>query len=719
MTVQDIQLELHKYLPFFQPQPELPAAIALYNGFGREYLFVSSEATPASEQELQTLREAIDWNTSKVAAYQQIPGHGHIYFAELILGAEECKYWLVGFLPTADRLSVEQQRNNLATLQHMTSCLKTDFDLQQSLAGMADELAVRYEELNLLYGMDDSEAFYNTYDEASALRHIINNCTDYLSIDYAAIFIKDQEFFYAKTHWGQNQHNLPLIENIIRQQLFSLINAAPETLVINRNSEKDWVNTELYLPYKLIVAPIAKSNQKAGGLFVLLNAMTKADFTNSDRKLVEVLAAESSKLIQARRDTVTGQLNRLGLQEHISHTLQLQKLTAAQHCFLMLDIDQFKAINDTVGQCGGDVLLRQITAILQKNIKKNDLLGRIGSDEFGIILHDCVLQNAVHIADRIRTLIKQFRFLYQGKMFDISACVSLTQLDHDFAEFSQVINAAELACSIAKAKGINQSHVYSKSDQLTQKHENMMQWISRINIALEENRFQLYRQKIQALQAQFAQEEHYEVLIRLKNEEGEILAPFHFLPAAERFSLMPKIDQWVIRHTFEKIAKIYADNPASQAIFAINLSGQSFCEDGFIAFIRQQLKISGIPGHSVCFEVTETAAISNLDFALQFMEDVKKMGFKFSLDDFGSGMSSFTYLKNLPVDYLKIDGYFVKSLVENKIDRAMVEAIHHLGNVMGLKTIAEFVENAEIMSELTLMGVDYGQGYGIGKPEPF
>jgi EAL domain-containing protein (putative c-di-GMP-specific phosphodiesterase class I) len=304
-------------------------------------------------------------------------------------------------------------------------------------------------------------------------------------------------------------------------------------------------------------------------------------------------------------------------------------------------------------------------------------------------------------------------------MFDISACVSLTQFNQAFEGFSQLINAAELACAIAKDKGLNQSHIYSKSDQLTQKHENMMQWISRINVALEENRFQLYRQKILGLQAQVAQEEHYEVLIRLKNEEGEILAPFHFLPAAERFSLMPKIDRWVIQQTFKKIAKIYADDPAAQVIYSVNLSGQSFCEEGFVSFIRNELRISGIPSCSVCFEVTETAAISNLDFALRFMEDVKKMGCKFSLDDFGSGMSSFTYLKNLPVDYLKIDGYFVKALLENKIDRAMVEAIHHLGTVMGLKTIAEFVENAEIMTELTLMGVDYGQGYGIGKPEPF
>lgn len=720
MNQNDIQLDIEKYLPFFQPDTGVAVGLGLYNQFGRQFIFVDSVAEPSVASDLDALVQAVDWQKmAETGGYQRVPLIGVIYFTALSLGADEQHYWLLGFCPSDKLLSPEQHQKNSAVLQQIAVCLTLDHSSNQTLEGMADELAVRYEELNLLYGMDDLETFYKTYDESHALRYMAMSCTDYLNIDYAAIYLKDQDYFFFQTHWDDSEHSHDLIEATIRQQLFTFMRATAETLVINCNSEKDWTDAQMHLPYKLIMAPISKINQQPSGLFVLLNDISKPDFSNSDRKLVEVLAAEASKLTQARRDVVTGQLNRRGILEQINRLLEAQRASPSSNCFLLLDVDQFKIINDSVGQIGGDTLLRQITVILQKNLKKNDVLGRVGADEFGIILRDCSLEDAVLIADRMRLLIKQFRFLCQGKMFDVSACFSITDLTDDFADFSQVLNAAELSCSIAKDKGLNHFHVYRKTDQLTMKHENMMQWLSRLTIALEENRFVLYRQKIQGLQAYNQAEEHYELLIRLRNENGEVLAPFHFIPAAERFNIMPRIDEWVIKEAFKKIAKAYKDKPNCHAVYAINLSGQSFCEEGFVCFIKNQLKNTDIPSQSICFEITETAAISNLDHALRFIEEIKQLGCSFSLDDFGSGMSSFTYLKNLPVDYLKIDGYFVKNLVENKVDRAMVAAIHQVGSVMGLKTIAEFVENDSILAELELLGIDYGQGYGIGLPEPF
>lgn len=272
---------------------------------------------------------------------------------------------------------------------------------------------------------------------------------------------------------------------------------------------------------------------------------------------------------------------------------------------------------------------------------------------------------------------------------------------------------------MAKERGGNRVHVYDAADQETAHHEAQMHWVSQINSALEEDRFRIYRQTIQNIQDPGNDEQHYEVLLRLQGEDGRVVSPFHFIPAAKRYGLMSKLDRWVVNRTLTKMAEIFARNPDGQLSCSINLSGQSFCEDGFIDYIVSEIDASQVPTSRICFEITETAAVSNLSQAVEFMRALKEIGCRFSLDDFGSGMSSFTYLKNLPVDYLKIDGYFVKTMLENNIDHAMVASINQIGHVMGLKTIAEFVENDALLSELQAMGVDYAQGYGIGKPEPF
>jgi diguanylate cyclase (GGDEF)-like protein len=431
-----------------------------------------------------------------------------------------------------------------------------------------------------------------------------------------------------------------------------------------------------------------------------------------------VLAAEASKLIQARRDPTTGQLNRRGFTERLEKALA-ERQPDVTDCLLVVDLDQFKVVNDTAGQKGGDQLLKQITGLILKNLKKSDTLSRLGSDEFAIILRQCSLANATEIAEKIRGVIKQFRFFYQEKMFDLSACLGIVELSAEIKDFSQALGAGDLACSVAKEQGKNRVHIYNASDEILLKHENEMLWVSRINLAIEEDLFQIYRQKIELLDGDPKREEHYEILIRLKEKNGETISPFHFIPSAERFNLMPKIDRWVINKTLQKMAEEFVKFPDSKLVCSINLSGQSFSDEGFVSYIKEQINRFSVPADRVCLEMTETVAVSNLTQAVKFMEELKEFGCHFSLDDFGSGMSSFTYLKNLPVNYLKIDGHFVKTMMENKIDKAMVNSIHQIGSVMGLKTIAEFVENEGIMKELKKMGVNYGQGYAIHKPEPF
>ena len=714
------QINLTKYLPLFTMTAKKGYALAVCNYIGKPLLSeLSDELTEQPAFTMQDISKLIDWDEvaeNKGCLY--IDKVGYIFFSPLTLGANENSYWLLGFQQTEQTLQQQQIDDQRNKLRHIATCLTEDYNQTETLTGMADELSVRYEELNLLYGIDDIESFYKNNDEEKSLKQIVQNCVDYLNIDYAAIYIPEHDFFSYQLSPTTSLANEKYLEEVIRQHLYGYITISPETLVINRNNDIDWTDANLHIPNKIIAAPILQANQTSCGLLVLINSLESLDFSNSDRKLTEVLAAEGSKLIQARRDPTTGQLNRRGFTERLEKTLT-ERQTDVNDCLLVIDLDQFKVVNDSAGQKGGDQLLRQITALILKNLKKSDVLSRLGSDEFAIILRQCSLVHATEIAERIRLVIKQFRFLYQEKMFDLSACLGVVELNAEIKDFSQALGAADLACSVAKEQGKNRVHIYKSSDEMLLKHENEMQWISRINQALEEDLFQIYRQKIELLDGDPAREEHYEILIRLKESNGEVLSPFHFIPTAERFNLMPKIDRWVIKTTLKRMVEEFVKYPDSKLVCSINLSGQSFSEEGFISYIKEQINKFAIPANRVCLEMTETAAVSNLTQAVKFMEELKAFGCHFSLDDFGSGMSSFTYLKNLPVDYLKIDGYFVKTLIENKIDKAMVNAIHQIGNVMGLKTIAEFVENDEIMNELKKMGIDYGQGYGIHKPEHF
>ncbi|MCF6252988.1 MAG: EAL domain-containing protein [Methylococcaceae bacterium] len=715
------KLNLQKYLTFYQAFCENAFALGIYSKLGKQYLLSTTDHSENLQlflQQSETLD--IDWDRiSEQNNFLSIENVGYIQFVKLILGANDEEFWLLGCQRTNQVLNTHEQAASLNFLSHIASCLNEDYLLAKTVAGMADELAVRYEELNLLYGIDEVETFYKDNDEHESLSQLIKNCVDYLNIDLGALLLPDQDIFIHHLGVDTESINWEQVKQGLISDLFGYLTTNQETLVINHDSQIDWTDLDWSMPYKLIAAPIFKVNHSLCGILVLINNLNKQDFSNSDRKLTEVMASEASKLIQARHDPTTGQLNRRGFTERLDKIIQQQKTSNNVSCLLFIDLDQFKLINESSGLSGGDHLLKQVSTLLQKNMKSTDVLGRLGSDEFVIVLNNCNLQNAQTTADRIRIFISQFRFVYKEKIFEISTCIGVVELNKSIENFSQALSAADLACTIAKEEGGNRVHVHQLTDEAMLKHEKQMQWVGRINGAIDENRFQIYRQKIQLLQKDPEQEDHYELLLRLKDENDEILTPYHFIPTAERYNMMPKIDRWVIKNALTLMALEFEHKPETKLICSINLSGQSFCEEGFVTYVLEQIKHSGVPANRICFEMTETAAVSNLTQAVEFMETLKKIGCQFSLDDFGSGMSSFTYLKNLPVDYLKIDGYFVKTMLENKIDHAMVASIHQIGSVMGLKTIAEFVENDEIFKELKNMGVDYGQGYGIGKPEPF
>ena len=429
------------------------------------------------------------------------------------------------------------------------------------------------------------------------------------------------------------------------------------------------------------------------------------------------LAAQETIAHLAYHDVLTGLYNRTEFERRLEQALK-NASAENQYALFYLDLDQFKIVNDTCGHIAGDEMLKQVTAVLKGPVRGSDILARLGGDEFGVLLGNCSLAHAKEVAGRMLQLVDEFRFPWQGKNFSIGVSIGLVMLDSPKQTHTELMRAADMACYAAKDHGRGRIHVYRPDDAELVQRRGEMEWVSHISNALQNNLFVLHQQRILALDGT-SSGPSCEFLIRMKDIDGKLIMPGAFLPAAERYDLMPKLDRWVVSNVFKHLAQLFASNTAKDdSIFFVNLSGATLGDESFLSFVKQALTSSGIPPQTICFEITETAAIANLNNALLFIQHVKSLGCKVALDDFGTGLSSFSYLKTFAAaDYLKIDGGFVRDMLQDPMDTAIVQAINNIGHVAGMKTIAEFVENKDIQNRLTEMGIDYAQGYGIHKPE--
>jgi len=444
-----------------------------------------------------------------------------------------------------------------------------------------------------------------------------------------------------------------------------------------------------------------------------------------ERELREAENRKASRIAQetinhmAYHDALTGLSNRHEFENRINHAIGTAEAGIDAHVLIYLDLDQFKIINDTCGHHAGDELLRQLAVLLKDTIRKGDCLSRLGGDEFGILLESCTLERSELVANKILQIISDFRFMWEGKAFTIGASMGIVAIDTQSKNVSDVLRNADIACYVAKDRGRNRYHLSRVDDSELAMRHGEMEWVSRLQTALQENLFEIYKQRIVSISGDDGGRYSCEFLIRLRGEGDELILPGAFLPAAERYNLMPAIDRWVIKTVFAFLVKKFGDQVGEDNghQFFINLSGASLSDKDFFEYIKQQLSIYNLYPGMICFEITETVAITNLQETVGFIKDIRAEGCKIALDDFGAGLSSFSYLKAIPADYLKIDGNFVRDIVDDQMDRAIVESIHQIAKVAGLKTIAEFVEDKSILEVINDIGVDYAQGYGIEMPE--
>ena len=451
----------------------------------------------------------------------------------------------------------------------------------------------------------------------------------------------------------------------------------------------------------------ARSLQRAGSRMIL---MTCEDI-DATYKLAEELTH------QAAHDELTGLANRKTFEKRLTQVIDSAHSERTEHSLAILDLDQLKVINDACGYTAGDEVLRQIARLLKSSVRKRDTLARIGGDQFAVLIEDCPLESARTAAESLRRAIEVYPFEWENRRQKLSASVGIVPINEVCDTVGEALSMADAACCAAKDSGRNRIHTYEADAAPRAAHRGAMLWAGRLHQALMENRFELHLQRIVPLQASARPSSHGELLVRMRDELGNVIMPSEFLPAAERYNLAAQIDQWVLETAFAWLSAQTADAQDID-LCGINLSGQSIGNTDILDFILSQFDAGIVPAAKICFEVTETAAIADLMHAKRFMQQLKDRGCRFALDDFGSGFSSLAYLKHLPVDFLKIDGAFIRDMVSDSIDCAMVRSINDIGHVMGKQTIAEFVEDRATLEMLRSLGVDYAQGFAVNRPVP-
>ena len=627
--------------------------------------------------------------------------------------------YLSGHKGAAPELLGKQQNVRL-----LSKFLVTEYEQSIALANqedelnfMTDELTRRYEELNLIYRAEDQAL--NIFHGRELLRQLVANTSRFLNVDFTYLFLPGKNISNYKFKNDQPVDGFKKMVAYLRDSIYPKLQAENNAIVLNHNDDAKRVGIRQDLPFKAVVCAVVNAENEVIGALAIAGQNAVVDFTNSDRNLVDVMAHKASKIAQTNFDPLTGLENSNSFEVIIKSFLKQSCATGVQHAIVNVDIDRMAVINDISGRDAGDLLIKKVGQKLADMVRSRDVVARIGSDKFGMLLENSDLAEARIIMEKISSEVSKIDLESEGETHEVSISVGIAPVNADSGSVTSLLNAAETARNVSKEHGRNNIHVFETDDSDLLYRKEQIQWVGRIQSALRNNLFRLYAQLIQPMNPEI-NHPHYEILLRLKQEDGTIVPPGKFLPAAENFYLMSNIDRWVINQAFSQLARYLHGSSLPGCQISINLSGQSLADPlNMASYVRQKLEEYKLAGKAICFEITESAAIANIADARLFIDQLSALGCTFSLDDFGTGLSSFAYLKNLQVSYLKIDGSFVHDIVSDPVSESIVSAINQVGHAMNLKTIAEFVETNEIDRMLAGIGVDFSQGYCRGEPALF
>lgn len=593
--------------------------------------------------------------------------------------------------------------------------LQEDMELQTECNQLAAELTERYEELNLVYSTKDQIDYFEEGQEA--LQRLVHNCADYLDVGIAALICRDRGISIHNLNSTEAPPEAEKLLELFATTVYDRVESQVQSVILNDAADDERARLLGGRNENLLAYPVIDDHGTAIGMLAVAARHDMHIFSNGDRNLLEVMAKKASRIIHTHHDSLTGLMNRSGFESMLISSLASTQSKNLTHILLYINIDQLHVVNDLMGYQEGDMLIRRIAKALKTTLRDTDIVSRIGGGEFSVLLPNCDLRQGYAVAEKVQQAVRELSVVSAKRTLDVSACVGISVVNRDAEGIVGIMASAEIACKSAKDQGRDRIEVFAEDNTTLVRRSEEIEWIGRVQEALREDQFVLYCQPVVPIQNAGAAP-HFEILIRLRDKDGEILAPVVFLPAAERYQLMPLVDRWVIHNALKTLGACWKTLATDAPVFCINLSGQSFANPGFQAFIIDEISDSGVPPRNICFEVTETVAISHIDDAITFMSALRRFGCTFSLDDFGAGLSSFGYLKVLPVDYLKIDGSFVREVTTDEISRSMVDAISQIGKTMGLSIIAEFVGDEATKNILQSIGVDYAQGFGVGKPAP-
>lgn len=551
----------------------------------------------------------------------------------------------------------------------------------------------------------------------NALRDVVNNCSKHLNVSFAILILRDKGITLRSENDEAPLENSYKLVQELDKRLADWLAVANKGAVEGFDTPPDVSEVAALVRCKCMATSVVVDEDTVEGILLFANNRDSTGFGKRGRPLLQAIAANISSIVEARFDSLTGLPNRNEFEYLVDTSMNASRRKSAGHSILHLNLDDLQSLDESLGRAARDEAIKQVGLLLAGEMKDIGPVARIGEDEFGLFVAECPTDRGWCIGQDIRRAISDLSIMWADQPIKLTASIGVSQLSAESETIESALAAAKIACVAAKDRGRDRVAIYRHTDALLLHGRERMQSVESVQRALRNDEFLLYCQMIEPL-TKAAKTPHFEVLLRGIGDEGNPLAPDEFMPHAEHSRLMPAIDRWVIRHALAMLADFGSQLAKTKSFFAINLSGQSICDKDFLDFVIGELARTSVPMNAICFEVTESTAILNMDRAKKFMTVLREKGCRFSLDDFGSGLSSFSYLKTLPIDFLKIDGQFVREIAEDPVSNAMVAAINQMSHAMGLKTIAEYVENTAIKTQLSSLGVDYGQGFGIEKPKP-